>query len=94
VSEKRPRLRGALEGIPTYKPGRPAASGPVGYKLSSNENPYPPLPGVLETMTSAAGGANRYPDMACTGLMEAVAERFDVPVEHVATGTGSVGVAQ
>ena len=50
MSEKSPRLRAALEGIPTYKPGRPAAAGgPVAYKLSSNENPYPPLPGVLET---------------------------------------------
>ncbi|WP_314176117.1 histidinol-phosphate transaminase [Streptomyces winkii] len=94
MSEKKPRLRSALEGIPTYKPGRPAASGPAAYKLSSNENPYPPLPGVLETMTGAAGSANRYPDMACTGLMDAVATRFGVPVEHVATGTGSVGVAQ
>jgi histidinol-phosphate aminotransferase len=94
VSEKKPRLRSALEGIPTYKPGRPAASGPAAYKLSSNENPYPPLPGVLETMTAAAGAANRYPDMACTGLMDAIAGRFGVPVEHVATGTGSVGVAQ
>ncbi|BFO22940.1 hypothetical protein SHKM778_93280 [Streptomyces sp. KM77-8] len=27
-------------GIPTYKPGKPAAAGgPVAYKLSSNENP-------------------------------------------------------
>jgi histidinol-phosphate aminotransferase len=94
VSENEPRLRSALEGIPTYKPGRPAASGPAAYKLSSNENPYPPLPGVLETMTAAAGAANRYPDMACTGLMDEVASRFGVPVEDVATGTGSVGVAQ
>ncbi|OEU90311.1 aminotransferase [Streptomyces abyssalis] len=94
MSEKKPRLRSALEGIPTYKPGRPAASGPAAYKLSSNENPYPPLPGVLETLTASAGAANRYPDMACTGLMEAIADRFGVPVEHVATGTGSVGVAQ
>lgn len=94
MSEKKPRLRSALEGIPTYRPGRPAASGPAAYKLSSNENPYPPLPGVLETMTAVAGAANRYPDMACTGLMSEVASRFGVPVEHVATGTGSVGVAQ
>nr|WP_206323086.1 histidinol-phosphate transaminase [Streptomyces sp. HNM0575] len=87
-------MRDALEGIPTYKPGRPAASGPAAYKLSSNENPYPPLPGVLETITAAAGTANRYPDLACTVLVDAVADRFDVPIEHVATGTGSVGVAQ
>lgn len=94
MSEKTPRLRSALEGIPTYRPGRPAASGPAAYKLSSNENPFPPLPGVLETMTAAAGSANRYPDMGCTALLAEVADRFGVPVEHVATGTGSVGVAQ
>ncbi len=30
-------------GIPTYKPGKPAAAdGPVAYKLSSNENPIRP----------------------------------------------------
>ncbi|MFF2805892.1 histidinol-phosphate transaminase [Streptomyces sp. NPDC058000] len=95
MSEKTPRLRAALDGIPTYKPGRPAATGgPVTYKLSSNENPYPPLPGVLESAVAAAGSFNRYPDMACTGLMAELADRFSVPVDHLATGTGSVGVAQ
>jgi histidinol-phosphate aminotransferase len=43
---------------------------------------------------AAAGSFNRYPDMACTGLMAELAEHFSVPVEHLATGTGSVGVAQ
>lgn len=95
MSETNPKLRAELEGIPTYKPGRSAAAGgPVAYKLSSNENPYPPLPGVMETVTAAAGSFNRYPDMACTALNEELAERFAVPVSHVATGTGSVGVAQ
>lgn len=32
--------------------------------------------------------------MACTTLTAELAERFGVPQEHVATGTGSVGVAQ
>ncbi|MEJ8649384.1 histidinol-phosphate transaminase [Streptomyces sp. MS1.AVA.3] len=95
MSEKTPKLRAALDGIPTYKPGRPAATGgPVTYKLSSNENPYPPLPGVLESAVTAAGSFNRYPDMACAGLMAELSERFSVPLEHLATGTGSVGVAQ
>ncbi|MEU7422133.1 histidinol-phosphate transaminase [Streptomyces sp. NPDC048362] len=95
MSETSPKLRAELEGIPTYKPGRPAtAGGPVAYKLSSNENPYPPLPGVLESVTSAAHDFNRYPDMACSGLMAELSERFGVPLAHLATGTGSVGVAQ
>nr|WP_237499862.1 histidinol-phosphate transaminase [Streptomyces sp. SID8379] len=88
-------MRAELEGVPAYVPGKPAAAGgPVAYKLSSNENPYPPLPGVMERAIAAAGTFNRYPDMACTGLMNELADRFDVPVTHLATGTGSVGVAQ
>jgi histidinol-phosphate aminotransferase len=95
VSETSPKLRAELEGIPTYKPGRPAAAdGPVAYKLSSNENPYPPLPGVMESVTAAAASFNRYPDMACSGLMNELSDRFGVPLGHLATGTGSVGVAQ
>lgn len=95
MSEKSPKLRAVLDSIPAYVPGKPAAAdGPVAYKLSSNENPYPPLPGVMESAIAAAGTFNRYPDMACTGLMNELAERFGVPVSHLATGTGSVGVAQ
>ncbi|MFF5719564.1 histidinol-phosphate transaminase [Streptomyces buecherae] len=97
MSEKSPKLRAALDGVPTYKPGKPAAAAPGGattYKLSSNENPYPPLPGVLEEAVRAAGALNRYPDLACTGLMAELSNRFEVPIEHLATGTGSVGIAQ
>jgi histidinol-phosphate aminotransferase len=91
-----PRLRGALEGIPTYKPGRPAAAGTgeVSYKLSSNENPYPPLPSVLDAVSREAAAFNRYPDLFAAGLVDAIAARFDVPPLHIATGTGSVGVLQ
>ncbi|MFD8785107.1 histidinol-phosphate transaminase [Kitasatospora sp. NPDC059599] len=92
TSAQGPRLRPTLDGIPTYKPGKPA--GADAYKLSSNENPYDPLPGVLEAAVKAAGSLNRYPDMGVTELTEVLAERFGVPAEHIATGTGSVGVAQ
>jgi histidinol-phosphate aminotransferase len=88
-----PRLRQAIAGIPGYQPGRMPAGG-AAFKLSSNENPYPPLPAVLEVMATAAEQINRYPDLAATALVNALATRFDVPVEDIATGTGSVGVAQ
>ncbi|MFD7610095.1 histidinol-phosphate transaminase [Streptomyces sp. NPDC059828] len=97
MSETSPKLRAELDGIPTYKPGKPAAAGadgPTAFKLSSNENPYPPLPGVMESAVAAAADFNRYPDMACTGLMNELSDRFGVPLSHLATGTGSVGVAQ
>ena len=95
VSPTRPRLRKALESLPSYKPGKPAvASDRPMFKVSSNENPYPPLPGVLEAAVEAAGSMNRYPDMLATGLVDALATRFGVPAAHLATGTGSVGVLQ
>jgi histidinol-phosphate aminotransferase len=95
ASSPGPRLRPALEGIPAYVPGRGAvAAGRPVYKISSNENPYPPLPSVLDAINKAAGRVNRYPDMFATGLVAAIADRFSVPVEHIATGTGSVGVCQ
>ena len=91
-----PRLRHALDGIPTYKPGRPAAerSGTTTYKVSANENPYQPLPSVLDVVRREAETFNRYPDMLASGLVAAIADRLDVPADHVATGTGSVGVLQ
>lgn len=91
-----PRLRRALDSLPSYKPGRPATagSGQSTFKISSNENPYPPLPGVIEAVVEAAGSMNRYPDMFATGLVDALAKRFDVPPTDIATGTGSVGVLQ
>ena len=90
----RPRVRPSLHGLPAYKAGqRPAPREDiVSYKVSSNENPYPPLPGVLEAVIRAAQDLHRYPDPFSTRLVAALAARFDVPAEHIALGTGSVAV--
>ena len=92
--ESEVRLREALASVPAYVPGRPAPELPdrTTYKVSSNENPYPPLPSVLEVIASAATTVNRYPDMAVTELTQALADFLGVPNDHIATGTGSSGV--
>ena len=89
-----PVPRQVIRDIPAYVPGRPPAPRPgvTTYKLSSNENPNEPLPGVLEAAVTAARTMNRYPDMGCTALYEALAGRLDVPTGHLAAGTGSVAV--
>jgi histidinol-phosphate aminotransferase len=94
MSDSEVRLREALDQVPAYVPGKPAAprEGVTAYKISSNENPYPPLPSVLKVVQDACGAINRYPDMAVTELTAALAGHLDVPAEHIATGTGSVGV--
>jgi histidinol-phosphate aminotransferase len=88
------RLRDVLAQMPDYKPGKPASApaGVTAYKLSSNENPYGPLPSVLAAIDDAAATVNRYPDMAVTALTERLAKALDVPAECIATGTGSVAV--
>lgn len=89
-----PRIRPSVRNLPRYVAGRPAPAGTKSFKLSSNENPFPPLPGVLEVVREAAGAMNRYPDMGATALIEALSSRHGVPPEHVAVGTGSVAVLQ
>ncbi|MGW0597061.1 histidinol-phosphate transaminase [Streptomyces sp. NPDC002776] len=98
MGEQAPRLRPVLESIPGYRPGRSVSSsgaqaGSV-YKLSSNENPFPPLPGVLERALAGTASVNRYPDLACGELVRELSRYLDVPESHIATGTGSVGVTQ
>lgn len=95
ADDVRPRLRAVLAALPRYVPGRPAAEPGLdepAYKISSNENPYPPLPSVLDAIAGAAQSMNRYPDMASLRLVGAVADRLGIPAECVVPGTGSVAV--
>jgi histidinol-phosphate aminotransferase len=89
-----PRLRPDIDDLPAYKAGqRPVAREDiVSFKISSNENPFPPLASVLEAISRAAQDIHRYPDPFSRRLVDAIAERFDVPVEAIALGTGSVAV--
>jgi histidinol-phosphate aminotransferase len=89
-----PQPRANIADIPAYVPGKPPAvrDGLPTYKLSSNENPFGPLPGVLEEAVAAAATMNRYPDMGCVALYDAVSQRLGVPADHLAAGTGSVAL--
>lgn len=94
MSTPTPRPRATVATIPAYVPGKPPVARPglQTFKLSSNENPYPPLPGVLEAVAAAAAQMNRYPDMGCVALYDALAARLDVAPEQLAAATGSVAV--
>lgn len=89
-----PQPRPNVAEIPPYVAGRPPVPRPglTSYKLSSNENPYPPLPGVVEAAVAAAERVNRYPDMGNTELYDALAARLGVPTDHLALATGSVAL--
>ncbi len=89
-----PQPRRNVAEIPPYVAGKPPTVRPgmTSYKLSSNENPYPPLPGVIEAVEAGVGAMNRYPDMGSVALYEALSQKFGVPVDHLSVATGSVGL--
>jgi histidinol-phosphate aminotransferase len=64
--------------------------GLVSYKLSSNENPLPPIPAVQQAI-AAQTDFNRYPDPLSSKLRESLARFLDVPAEDIVTGAGSLG---
>ena len=91
-----PQLRPEMAKLPTYKAGKKVepVNGLTAYKLSSNEIAHSPLPSVLAAIVDAASEINRYPDPFTTKLIQALSEKFSVPADQIATGTGSVGVCQ
>jgi len=90
--EPRVPLRPAVAALPAYVPGGRVAPGAAAFKLSSNENPYPPLPSVVAAIADAAADVNRYPDMYATELVEALADHLGVTPGEVVVGNGSVAV--
>ncbi len=87
-------VRPVIASLPVYKAGKPAPvqPGQPTYKLSSNENPYPPLPGVLAATAVACEQMNRYPDIGNSAVAAAVAARYGLTTDQLAFGTGSVAV--
>lgn len=59
-------------------------------KLNTNENPYPPAPGVSRVMREFdADSLRRYPDPAVSELVHAIAEEYGLADEQVFVGVGS-----
>ena len=84
-----PRVRPEIAALPPYKQGKPAA--PDGFKLSSNENPFDPLPGVVEAVRGSVT-LNRYPDATAGRLRQALGVRYGVEADEVIVGAGSVAL--
>lgn len=59
-------------------------------KLNTNENPYPPAPGVEKVLKSMETGDFRlYPKPDARELVDALAEEYGVPANQVFVGVGS-----
>ena len=88
--------RSVLQQLPAYQAGKPPAAAPglPPYKLASNENPYAPVQAVIETIAEAATAqtVRRYPETTYAKLSELIGQTYDVPVEDITVGAGSLGV--
>lgn len=85
-------LRAAITQLPPYVPGARIPVGAAAFKLSSNENPFPPLLSVVAAIVDGAADVNRYPDMNAIELTESIAASLGVEPAWVVTGCGSVAV--
>jgi len=83
------RIRPEIAALPAYKQGKQA--GAAAFKLSSNENPFEPLPSVVAAVQTAVA-FNRYPDATAARLRARLADRFGVGADAVHIAAGSVSI--
>ena len=78
-------VRKVVPYTPGEQPNRPKM-----IKLNTNENPYPPAPGVLKALQGLdEDSMRRYPDPSAGVLVRALAEHYGVPEQQVFVGVGS-----
>lgn len=84
-----PRIRPEIAALPPYRQGKPA--GADAFKLSSNENPFDPLPSVVDVLAQQTP-MNRYPDATAAALRTRLGERYGVAPDAVHVASGSVSI--
>ncbi|UPL10392.1 histidinol-phosphate transaminase [Microbacterium sufflavum] len=84
-----PRIRPAIAALAPYRQGKQA--GPEAFKLSSNENPFEPLPSVVDALQRTTP-INRYPDATAGRLRERLGVRYGVRPDEVHVASGSVSI--
>lgn len=78
-------VRRVIPYTPGDQPNRPKM-----IKLNTNENPYPPAPGVEKALKEFRTDCLRlYPDPKASVLVEALAERYGVDQDRIFVGVGS-----
>jgi histidinol-phosphate aminotransferase len=84
-------FRQAIHKMAPYAPGEQPRPGQRLIKLNTNENPYPPSPGVRRAIARAAlGHALRlYPAPEADDFIAAAARRYALPPRMILAGNGS-----
>ena len=85
MSNWRENVRRVIPYVPGEQPNKPGM-----IKLNTNENPYPPAPGVKKVLDEFQADSLRlYPDPAVTDLTKCLAEYYGLSKEQVFVGVGS-----
>lgn len=84
-----PQIRPTIAALAPYRQGKQA--GPTAFKLSSNENPFDPLPSVVEALKHTTP-INRYPDATAGRLRERLGAKYGVAADQVHVAAGSVSI--
>ena len=85
MSSWRENVRRVVPYVPGEQPNKPGM-----IKLNTNENPYPPAPGVKKVLDEFQADSLRlYPDPAVTELTECLAEYYGLKKDQVFVGVGS-----
>ena len=85
MSNWRENVRKVVPYVPGEQPNKPGT-----IKLNTNENPYPPAPGVKRVLDEFQADSLRlYPDPAVTDLVECLADYYGVGKDQVFVGVGS-----
>lgn len=83
-----PKILEKIRNVDPYVPGEQPQNKVI--KLNTNENPYPPAPGVVEAVRNMDTDRFRlYPDPAASSLVDALAEYYGVGNDQVFVGVGS-----
>jgi histidinol-phosphate aminotransferase len=98
--EVMPELRPEIAALRAYEVGRPIAevAREMGFdpsdivRLTANETPFGPFPGVIEAAAEAVGRSSRYPDNSLWDLSHALADELGVERANLLFGNGSVAL--
>ncbi len=86
--EMNPRIIKNIRKVDPYVPGEQPQHRVI--KLNTNENPYPPAPGVERALREIDTDRFRlYPDPSANVLVSALAEHYGVSTDQVFAGVGS-----
>lgn len=88
-------IRDAVKPMVPYAPGlrgsevRERSGVDEIHKLSSNENPYGPVPSAIAAMQAVLPKLNRYPDGSARALRRRLSQHLGVEERYISVGNGS-----